>query len=167
MQIATKSVLPEGFDGVVRFTNWSDEEFVGVWDKKEYKFPALSRSALVIENATPVETLHIAEKMAKKLAEREYFKSAKYEMLREREGIRNHLGMIQPTAHGMSHAGQYSEQDLATMIKKALAPLPEADVTVAPIIKPTMEDRVHKDEDGSITTAPIKTEKDLEKLAKG
>ncbi len=161
------TVLPEGFDGVVRFTNWSEEDFVGIWDKKEYRFPAKSRSALVIDNATPLETLHIAEKMAKKLAEREYFKSPKYEVLREREGVRNNLGMIQPTANGMSHAGQYSEQDLASMIQKALTPLPEAKVDVSPVIKPTMEDRVHKDEDGSITTAPIKTEKDLEKLAKG
>lgn len=165
MQNAT--VLPKDFDGVVRFTNWSEEDFTGIWAKKEYHFPAKSRSHLVVPDATPLETINIAEKFGKELAEREYFRSAKYEVLREREGIRNHLGMIQPTGHGMSHAGQYSEQELASMIQKSKDPLPEASVEVKAVKGVSMEDRLRKDEDGNITTAPIKSEKDLEKLAKG
>lgn len=161
------TVLPEGFDGVVRFTNWSDEDFVGIWGKKEYVFPAQTRSPLIVPDATPVETLHIAEKMAKDLAEREYFKSEKYEHLRSREGIKNSVGMIQPTGQGMSHAGQYSEVELASMIKKALNPLPEGKVTVQAASMRDVEKELHKDEDGNITTAPVKSEKDLEKLAKG
>lgn len=162
-----QTVLPKDFDGVVRFTNWSDSEFVGVWAKKEYHFPPKSRSALVIEDATPVETLHIAEKMAKDLAEREYFRSDKYEHLRAREGAKNSMGMIQPTGQGMSHAGQYSEQDLASMIKRGLEPLVDGKAEVANVVMPSMEEKLRRDEDGNITTAPVKSEKDLEKLAKG
>ena len=73
-----ETVLPPDFDGVFRFTNWTKEDFVGIWGSKEYHLPALSTSPMVIPDHSPLEIQHIRKKFAKDLAEREFYKSAKY-----------------------------------------------------------------------------------------
>ena len=68
-------MLPENFDGVVRFTNWSDEDFTGRWNSKDYSFAANTTSPLFIAEHSPLETLNIVKKFALDLAIREWGKS--------------------------------------------------------------------------------------------
>lgn len=161
------TVLPEDFSGLFYFTNYTEEDFVGVWGGKGYRFPALSTSPMVIPEHSPIEIQNIRKKFAKDLAEREFFKTRKYESLRVREGEKDDMGILHPRAHGMEHAGTYSMSDLTSFIQKALDPLPISKATVTKMGKPTMEEIVKRNDDGDISTAPIKNEKDLEKLAKG
>jgi hypothetical protein len=61
-------VLPSDFDGIFRFTNWTDSDFTAKWDNIEYTFPAKKTTPIVIPNATPVEIQNIRKKFAKELA---------------------------------------------------------------------------------------------------
>ena len=40
--------LPEDFDGVFRFTNFTDEDFTTLWNGQEYNFPKQSRTTMII-----------------------------------------------------------------------------------------------------------------------
>lgn len=148
-------VLPEDFNGVFEFTNWTDEEFIGKWGGKEYRFPPQSRSPMLIPEHSPIEVQNIRKKFAKDLAEREFFKTPKYEVLRLREGVKDELGMVQPRAQGMSHAGQYTLVDLVPFIQKCLEPLPikKATVTVAP--KPNVEENLTRNKHGQLNSEAI------------
>lgn len=165
MKIETS--LPQNFDGVFRFTNYSDEDFVGKWGGKEYHYAANTTAPMIIPEHSPLEIQSIRKKFAKDLAEREFFKGNKYETFRLREGAKDDMGMIIPRAHGMSHAGQYSIGDLTPFIQRALEPLPvsQAIVRNQDIVK--TESMLSKNDDGELNTGAIKDDKDLEKLAKG
>jgi hypothetical protein len=160
--MAHESVLPEDFTGVFYFTNTDDEDFVGVWGKKEYVFPAKSTSPMIIPEHSPIEIQNIRKKFAKDLAEKLYFKSKNYEFIRSREGKRNKLGMIEPTGQGMSHAGTYNLDTLAPYIQKCLEPLElkSAKVTLKTGVK--MEERVARDDKtGKPVTAAVGSDADL------
>lgn len=148
-------VLPEDFDGVFQFTNWTNEEFVGRWGGKEYRFAPESRSPMVIPEHSPLEVQSIRKKFAKDLAEREFFKTGKYETYRLREGIKDEMGMIQPRGNGMSHAGAYNLQDLVPFIQRCLEPLPvkKAVVTVAP--KENIEANLTRNKHGKLNSEAI------------
>jgi hypothetical protein len=114
------TVLPVDFDGIFRFTNWTDEDFITKWDGVKYTFPALKTTPIIIANATPLEIQNIRKKFAKELAEREFFKSPK---LRALEG--------QTPAGSVSSfrmAAIYTEADLIPFIQKCLEPLPVGQV---------------------------------------
>lgn len=81
-----EAILPEDFDGVFRFSNFSDEDFVGVWNKKEYLFPAQSTVPMVMTEHSPIEIQHIRKHFAKKLAEREFFRGDNYKTKAGQEG---------------------------------------------------------------------------------
>lgn len=66
------------FDGVFRFTNNTAEDFVVLWDNKEYVFQAHTSSPLIIRGETLENIQEIRKKFAYKLAEREFFKSQTY-----------------------------------------------------------------------------------------
>lgn len=163
--MAHENVLPENFSGVFYFTNWTDVDFVGVWGKKEYHFPAKSTSPMIIPEHSPLEIQNIRKKFAKDLAEQEYFRSKQYEFIRSREGKRNKLGMIEPTGQGMSHAGTYTLDNLAPFIQKCLEPLPVSSAIVKAKKGLTMEDRLTRNPStGLPVTGAVKTEADLKTL---
>lgn len=153
--LAYESVLPENFDGVFKFSNPSDEDFIGEWNKKEYLFPARSTVPMIMVEHTPLEIQHIRKHFAKKLAEREFFKGAKYEQFRLREGVKDEMGMIQPRGYGMSHAGMYNLNDLAPYIQQCLEPLEEKVLTGKSSIKPTVTDKLSRNDDGELNTQVV------------
>lgn len=159
------TLLPEDFTGVFQFTNWTEEEFVGVWGKKEYHFPAKSMSPMLMYEYTPYEVQYIRKKFAKDLAEREFFKGRMYETMRLREGERDELGMIKPRGQGMSHAGQYSVDTLTPFIQKCLEPLEikKATVTPAPIIP--IEEVLTRNDEGELNTEPVNPKQSLKEKA--
>lgn len=157
-----ENTLPQEFDGVFKFTNWTDEEFVGIWGKKEYHFAPNSTSPMIIPEHSPLEIQHIRKKFAKDLAEKEFFRSQKYEQLRSPEGT-----MGNRTMSGIHTASTYSLDDLKESIQKCLKPLEIKRAFVEKISESRLEDKLSKNDDGELHTGAIKTEKDLEKLAKG
>lgn len=145
-----ETTLPADFDGVFRFTNWSDSEFVGVWNKKEYHFAANATSPMIIPEHSPLEIQHIRKKFAKDLAEREYFKSNTYELKRAPEG---QLG--NRTMAGIHTAGAYTLDDLASGIQKCLQPLQTQRAFVVQASETPMEDKLTKNEEGNLNTVAL------------
>lgn len=157
-----ENVLPEDFDGVFRFTNWTDEDFVGVWGKKEYHFAANSTSPMVIPEHSPLEIQHIRKKFAKDLAEREFFKSQNYEHMRAPEGT---LG--NRTMSGIHTASTYSLNDLSANIQKCLKPLEIKRAVVTQKKQTPITEVLSKNEKGRLNTGVVDTDEDLESLARG
>lgn len=159
------TILPEGFDGTFRFSNPSDEDFVGQWGGRGYLYPAKKETPMVIYDATPLEVQNIRKKFARDLAEREFFKSKKYEVFRSREGDRDEMGMIKPRGQGMSHAGAYNDSDLEPYIQQCLEPLPIAVATVTEIPKVNLEEHLARDDDNQIVTQAVDKKTSLRKKA--
>lgn len=145
-----ETTLPADFDGVFKFTNWSEQEFVGVWGKKEYHYPAQATSPMIIPEHSPLEIQHIRKKFAKDLAEREFFEGTRYEILRSPEGK---LG--NRTMSGIHTASAYTMDDLKEGIQACLKPLEikRASITVASEMP--MEDKLTKNEEGSLNTVAL------------
>lgn len=78
--------MTEEFDGVLRFSNNSNEDFVVLWNNKEYTFPANTCSIMLIENETLEAMQEIRKKFAYKWAEREWFKGKEYKRLSKMGG---------------------------------------------------------------------------------
>ena len=145
-------VLPADFDGTFRFTNWTDEDFVGVWGKKEYHFPAKTTSPMVMINETPLGIQQIRKKFAFNLAEREYFKSQDYKRLLAQE--RTPEGT--PRINSIHQAGTYSIDQLASNIQKCLIPLEVGKVVVSEAKdKFNLEDKLTRDEEGEFNTIAV------------
>ena len=142
--------LPADFDGVFKFTNWSDAEFVGIWGKKEYHFAANATSPMIIPEHSPLEIQHIRKKFAKDLAEREFFKSQKYEVYRSPEGV---LG--NRTMSGIHTASAYTLDDLSEGIQKCLKPLEVQRAFVADVQEIPMESKLTTNEDGELNTVAV------------
>ncbi len=158
-----ESTLPEDFNGVFSFTNWSDSEFVGVWGKKEYHFAPNSTSPMVIPEHSPLDIQHIRKKFAKDLAEREYFKSEKYELSRKPEG---ELG--NRTMSGIHTASTYTLTDLAAGIQRCLEPLEVKKAFIQKAEEVEMEDKLTKDEEGNLNTMALDKKTSLrDKALKG
>jgi hypothetical protein len=145
-----ESVLPADFDGVFKFTNWSDTEFVGVWGKKEYHFPPKATSPMIIPEHSPLEIQYIRKKFAKDLSEREFFKGTRYEMLRSPEGT-----MGNRTMSGIHTASTYTLDDLKEGIQACLKPLEIKRAFVETVQEMPMEDKLTKNEDGALNTVAI------------
>lgn len=140
------NVLPEDFDGVFRFTNWSDEDFTAKWDKIEYTFKKNATSPMIMNN-TPIEIQSIRKKFARELAEREFYKTSKF-------------GEMNKHTPGGTPA-LYTEADLTPFIQKCLEPLPIS-VARASVLPPNkLEDQNSKDEDGQPLTVPLNSKKSL------
>lgn len=117
------------FDGVFRFTNATDEDFTTQWNNKEYTFTAQTTSPLIIPGETPENIQSIRKLFARKLAEREFYNSAKYDQL-----------------NGMTKNGvppTFDEGELAKYIQSCLEPLPEARASVVEL--PTMDESRFED----------------------
>lgn len=159
-------ILPEDFDGHFRFTNFSDEDFVGIWNGKEYHFPANKTVKMVMTDYSPLEIQHIRKKFAKNLAEREFFRGKKYEQFRLREGEKDEMGMIKPRGYGMSHAGQYTLEDLTPYIQACLQPKEESKLTSKEIPKEPLENKLSRNDDGELNTKAIDKKESLREKAK-
>lgn len=142
----TNSVLPSDFDGVFRFTNWTDTEFKAKWGGVEYTFPAQKTIPLVIPNATPLEVQNIRKKFAKELAILEFYKTPKF------------IGMNTISPGGIP--ALYTDSDLTPFIQRCLEPLPIAHAVAKPIPKDT-ETRYRKDNKGKNVTRVIDQDESL------
>lgn len=114
---APQQILPADFDGTFRFTNWTDRDFTSKWGGKEYIFPALKTTPMIILSATPYEIQNIRKKFAKELAEREFFLSPKYTKL-------DSMNQNPARSGGISSAVGYNPGELEPFVQKCLEPLP-------------------------------------------
>lgn len=156
-----ETMLPEDFDGVFRFTNWTKEDFVGKWGGREYRFPAQSTSPMVIPEHSPIEIQHIRKKFAKDLAEREFFNSKNYDTLKGQE--RNPDGSVR--LNSIHQAGTYNLDMLTSYIQKCLEPLPVAKAIVVEAQKERLEDKLSRNEDGEFNTEAIDKKASLKEKA--
>lgn len=97
------------FDGVFRFSNPSKEDFVFLWNNKEYIFPAESCCPMIIADESLENIQNIRKKAAYKFAVREYYKGKDYEKLVK-------LGKANPST--------FDESVLQPWIDACLSPLP-------------------------------------------
>lgn len=146
-----EAVLPADFDGVFRFTNWTADDFVGIWGGNEYSYPATSTSPMIIPDHSPLEIQHIRKKFAKDLAEREYTKSSHYTNLQKQE--RNPDGSAR--LGGIHSAGTYTINELQPYIQRCLEPLTITNATVTTTVKVKMEDKLSRDDEGNLVTEAI------------
>lgn len=132
------STLPEDFDGIFKFTNYSDEDFIAKWNNIAYTFPKMKTVPMVIPNATPEEVQNIRKKFAKEFAIREFTKTPKF------VGMNN----VQP---GGTPA-LYTDSDLAPFIQKCLEPLPLDKISAVKLPKTFDENKLSRDEEGNPVT---------------
>lgn len=144
-------VLPEDFDGFFYFTNDSDEDFTTKWDGNEYTYPAHTTSRMVIPNRTALEIQQIRKKFAKEWADREYQKSEPFQRLMKQE--KNPDGT--PRLNSFHQAGSYGLDQLTPYIQQCLKPLPEGKAKVATVVKPKLEESLHRDEEGDLVTQAV------------
>lgn len=113
--IADDEIMSLDFDGVFRFTNDSDEDFVTLWNNKEYIFPAHKTVRLIIQDESLENVQEIRKRFAYRWATREFYKSKEYfKMSKMGNGL-------PPT---------FDEKVLEPMIQRCLTPLPEAPIKV-------------------------------------
>ncbi len=157
------TLLPENFDGVFRFTNPSDEDFVGKWDSKEYTYPAQKTTPMIILNATPLEVQNIRKKFARDLATREFFKSQQYNALMRQE--KNADGTVR--LNSIHQAAQYSDNDLKEYIQKCLTPMPVARPAVVDAPREDVEEKLSRTPKGKLRTRVLDGDESLVEQAKG
>lgn len=103
------------WDGLFRFSNNSDEDFMALWNNKEYIFPARTCAPMLIQGATPEEVQEIRKKFAYKWAEKEWYKGAEYKKMAKMGGG------LPPTR---------DDKTLEPLIEMCLSPLPVGVVKV-------------------------------------
>lgn len=155
------SVLPADFDGVFRFTNPSDEGFIGRWGSRDYVFQAQTTSPMIMPEHSPLEIQQIRKKFARDLAEREFFKSDKYSTFYRQE--KNPDGS--PRLNSIHQAGTYSLDDLAPYIQRCLEPLPISKAIVQEAARVRLEDTLTRNESGDLNTEAIDKRTSLRKKA--
>ena len=146
-----ETVLPEDFNGIFKFTNFSDDDFTAIWGGKEYTFPANTTSPIIIPDQSPLEIQNIRKKFAKTLAEREFFKSTEYGILRKQE--KNDDGT--PKVNSIHQAATYSETTLAPFIKRCLTPMETSTAKVGTAPKEKLEDVLTVNESGEKNTTVL------------
>lgn len=108
---------PEDFDGVFRFTNATGEDFKTLWNNVEYVYPAGKTVPMVIANSSLEEIQSIRKKFAKRLAEREYYKSKDFKKIAN--------GLKDPSMGRNVIQSSITETDLQPWIDECLKPLEE------------------------------------------
>lgn len=105
----------DDFDGVFRFTNATEEDFVTLWNNKEYTYPAGKTVPMVIANESLENIQQIRKYFAKRLAEREYFKSKGF--MKISNGIKDTMAgrYVIPSS--------YDEKALQPWVDECLKPL--------------------------------------------
>lgn len=141
------NVLPEDFDGIFRFTNFTDTEFKARWNSVEYTFPALKTTPMIIAGATPEEVQSIRKKFAKELAIQVFYGTSKFE------------GMQSQGKNGGTPP-LYTESDLAPFIQRCLEPLPVGSAKAKALPKDDGS-RLRKDDEGNPVSRVLKTGESL------
>lgn len=113
--------INDDFDGVFRFSNNSDEDFVVLWNEKEYTFPARTRSPMIIPNESLENIQEIRKRFAYKWAQREWFKSAEYTKMSK-------MGNGLPPTPDLAKV-------LEPLVQQCLEPLPTAKAGVKDVPK--------------------------------
>lgn len=108
-------IMEIDFDGVFRFTNDSDEDFVALWNNKEYMFPAHKTVKLIIPDETLENIQEIRKRFAYRWAVREFYKGKEY---------------LKMSKMGNGLPPTFDERILEPMIEKCLTPLPEAPIRI-------------------------------------
>lgn len=147
-----KNILPVDFDGVFRFTNFSDKEFKAKWNNIEYTFKPLSTTPMVIPGATPEEVQHIRKKFAKELAVQEFYKTDKFK--------------AQNTVPPGGVPALYTDSDLVSFIQRCLEPLPIAQAK-AVVLPKDSEDNYRKNSKGKNVTRVLDENESLKDQASG
>jgi hypothetical protein len=106
---------PEDFDGVFRFTNATDEDFKTLWNNVEYVYPAGKTVAMIISNESLENIQSIRKKFAKRLAEREYYKSKDFKKIAN--------GLKDPSMGRNVIQSSITETDLQPWVDECLKPL--------------------------------------------
>lgn len=148
-------VLPPDFDGVFRFSNPFKEDFVGVWNKKEYLFPAGEMTPIIMPEHSPLEIQHIRKKFARDLAEREWYRSKGYKTLSGQEGKPGNR-----TMNSIHQAASYTLSDLEPFIQQCLRPLKSGEIKSRPIKEFPMEQRLSRNERGELNSEVVELGKD-------
>lgn len=120
------------FDGVFRFTNWSDVDFVALWNNKEYTFPAKKTVPLIILGESLEGIQEIRKRFAYRLAQREFYNN--------NIKLSNGKTYLQLSKMGNGIPPTYNEKDLEPYIQKALEPLPEDRATVKEVQRTSNRD---------------------------
>ncbi len=147
-----KSVLPSDFDGVFRFTNYTNEDFVAKWNNIAYTFPASKTSPMIIPNATPEEVQSIRKKFAKELAVKVWYGTAKFKSMND----------VPP---GGTPA-LYTDSDIAPFVQRCLEPLPIAQAVATPLPKDSA-DNYRKNSKGRPITRVLEEGESLTQQASG
>lgn len=113
---------PEGFEGVFYFTNATDEDFTTLWNNKEYTYPKGTTVPMIISNEPLENVQQIRKYFAKRLAEREFFKSKDFTKTRN--------GVVNASGGGNMVASMYDEKVLQPWVDQCLEPLPRAKAIV-------------------------------------
>lgn len=156
-----ETVLPVDFDGVFRFTNWTEEDFIGKWGGKEYHYPANKTTPMIIPEHSPLEIQNIRKKFAKDLAEREFFKSKSYEQYKKQEV--NNDGS--PRLNSIHQSATYNLGDLTPFIQQCLKPLPVGKAIVTEAQMDRLEDKLTRDEEGALNTSVVDKKTSLREKA--
>lgn len=156
-----ETVLSPDFNGVFTFTNDSDEEFVGTWGKKEYHFAPRSTSPLIMPDQSPLEIQNIRKKFAKDWAEREFYKSDKYNFFMKQE--RNADGTARLNSIHQSVA--YTIDDLKEGIQKCLKPLEIKKAFIEEAPQVDLEKVLSRNEDGELNSRAVNQRTSLKERA--
>lgn len=141
--------MQDEFDGVFRFTNWTDEDFTSKWDNVEYTFPAQKTVPLLIPNATPEQVQSIRKKFALDLATHVFYSSKKYQSM--------DIG-VAASQEGKQPA-LVSPTELEPLVARCLEPLPVSKATTKVVAK--KEVPLTKDEKGKTNTRVLDGEESL------
>ncbi len=106
------------FMGVFHFTNWTDEDFVHLWNNEEYTFPKMSSVPMIMAKESAENIQEIRKRFAYDLAVREFYKGKEYKRMSK-------MGNGLPPT--------FDEKILEPMIEKCLIPLPKAQARVKKI----------------------------------
>lgn len=153
-------VLPPDFDGVFRFTNPSKDDFIGKWGGKEYLFPAETTTPLIIPEHSPLEVQHIRKKLARDLAEREFYNSKGYRTLAGQEGKPGNR-----TMNSIHQAAAYTLSDLEPYIQQCLKPLKASQILSRPAERTPMEEKLKRNDEGNLISEVVDKNTSLRKRA--
>lgn len=116
--------LTKDFSGVFNFTNPTDEDYVHLWNNKEYTFPANKTVPLIIANESLENIQEIRKRFAYDLSLREFYKGTLYSKL-VNQGNKS-AGGVPPL---------FDEKLLEPMIEMCLKPMPSGRASVKEIKK--------------------------------
>lgn len=105
----------DNFDGTFKFTNATDEDFVFLWNNKEYVFEKGTCSPIIIADESLENIQEIRKKAAYKLATREFYKGKQYRSMSK-------MGRGTPPT--------FDDKVLQPWIDECLKPLPVSKVKV-------------------------------------